>query len=229
MTTEEKINRLNNMCDSSYLCDSCPLFKLDRAYCYFDRLDPDTLDKVYDIVFPTTATEEPHIKDSGERRQFDTGAVRDIQEGKGRCDLMPLGVIGEIVNKKYDEYTGSVLLAIADFQAHGCYAHLRRALSHFISLEECSFDGFSDMFLEVAKHFEEGAKKYGENNWQKGIPTHCYIDSAVRHYLKWLRGDKDEPHDRAFCWNILCCIWTCQNKPELNDYRKMNEDTLWTI
>ena len=30
------------------------------------------------------------IKDSGKRRQFETGAVRDIAEGKGRCDLMPL-------------------------------------------------------------------------------------------------------------------------------------------
>ena len=29
------------------------------------------------------------IKDSGERREFDTGAVRDIQEGKGRMDLLP--------------------------------------------------------------------------------------------------------------------------------------------
>ena len=76
------------------------------------------------------------------------------------------------------------------------------------------------MFLQVAIHFEEGAKKYGENNWQKGIPVHCYIDSAVRHYLKFLRGDMDERHDRAFVWNILCCIWTCVNKPELNDYRK---------
>lgn len=63
------------------------------------------------------------------------------------------------------------------------------------------------MFLEVAKHFEEGAKKYGENNWQRGIPVHCYIDSAIRHYLKWLRGDKDEFHCRAFCWNVMCCIW----------------------
>lgn len=80
-------------------------------------------------------------------------------------------------------------------------------------------DAFT-MLLEVAKHFEEGCKKYGENNWQKGIPTHCYIDSAVRHYLKYLRGDKNEPHDRAFCWNILCAIWTCKHKPELNDYAK---------
>jgi hypothetical protein len=80
------------------------------------------------------------------------------------------------------------------------------------------------MFLEVSKHFEEGAEKYGEYNWQKGIPTHCYIDSAVRHYLKWLRGDEDEPHDRAFCWNILCCTWTCIHKPELNDYPFVQND-----
>ena len=30
------------------------------------------------------------IVDSGARRQFESGAVRDIQEGKGRCDLLPL-------------------------------------------------------------------------------------------------------------------------------------------
>lgn len=160
------------------------------------------------------------IKDSGERSKFDTGAVRDIQKGKGRCDLMPLGIIGEMVNKHYDGFDGEVLFAISDFQVNGCISHLSRALKHFLSLEYCPFDSLPDMFLEVSKHFEEGAEKYGENNWQKGLPAKCYINSAVRHYLKWLRGDNDEPHDRAFVWNILCCIWTCQNKPELNDYRK---------
>ena len=73
------------------------------------------------------------------------------------------------------------------------------------------------MLLEVAKHFEEGAKKYGENNWQKGIPPKCYIDSAVRHYLKWLRGDKDEPHDRAFVWNLMCCIWEVDYREKTNE------------
>jgi hypothetical protein len=82
------------------------------------------------------------------------------------------------------------------------------------------FEDLCDMFLEIAKHFEAGAKKYGENNWQKGIPTKHYIDSGVRHYLKHLRGDQDEPHDRAFAWNILCCIWTAFRKPELDSYRK---------
>ena len=36
--------------------------------------------------------------DSGNRREFDTGAVRDIQEGKGRCDLLPLDIVGAILN-----------------------------------------------------------------------------------------------------------------------------------
>ena len=144
------------------------------------------------------------IKDSGNRREFDSGAVRDIQEGKGRCDLLPLDVIMD-----------APLTAIERFKETGVVSHLRVAIN--------SANFFSDlatMLLEVSKHFEEGAKKYGEDNWQKGIPAHCYIDSAVRHYLKHRRGDNDEPHDRAFVWNLLCCIWTCKHKPELNDYRK---------
>lgn len=146
------------------------------------------------------------IKDSGERREFESGAVRDIQDGKGRCDLMPLDVV-------YDK----TLTAIERFKETGDALHLQDAM-----YGAAFFPDVYTMLLEVSKHFEEGAKKYGEDNWQKGIPTHCYIDSAVRHYLKHLRGDMDEPHDKAFVWNLLCCMWTCIHKPELNDYRKEN-------
>ena len=160
-----------------------------------------------------------NIKDSGNRTEFETGAVRDMHEGKGRCDLMPLDVINDICTSKLDERT--VLTRLHDFQQKGERLLLLLALNCF--KKDRGWDD-ETMVLEVAKHFEEGAKKYGENNWQKGIPVKCYIDSAVRHYLKWLRGDQDEPHDRAFCWNIICAIWTCKNKPELNDYRKENEN-----
>lgn len=158
----------------------------------------------------------PTIKDSGNRREFETGAVRDIQEGKGRCDLLPLDVVAR--------FRGTILTDLSEYQATGNIKYLENALQRFID-KHLNKDN-STTFLEVSKHFEEGAKKYGEYNWQKGIPTHCYIDSAVRHYLKYLRGDKDEPHDRAFVWNILCCIWTCIHKPELNDYAKESEDNV---
>lgn len=51
------------------------------------------------------------IKDSGDRTEFETGAVRDMHSGKGRMDLMAW-----------------------------------------------------DALLEVSKHCEEGAEKYGEHN-----------------------------------------------------------------
>ncbi|NCB72307.1 MAG: hypothetical protein EOM45_11105 [Clostridia bacterium] len=36
-----------------------------------------------------SATFSPVIKDSGNRTQFNTGAVRDMHQGKGRMDLLP--------------------------------------------------------------------------------------------------------------------------------------------
>lgn len=165
---------------------------------------------------PPAIDEEPRIYDSGERREFSTGAVRDIQEGKGRCDLMPLEVASHFL------YDDQILGLISDFQETNDTGRLYEALKWFCGqlLVGHGTEARASLLLEVAKHFEDGAKKYGEHNWQKGIPVRCYIDSAVRHYLKWLRGDKDEPHDRAFCWNIMCAIWTCKHKPELNDYNK---------
>lgn len=158
------------------------------------------------------------IKDSGDRTEFETGAVRDMHEGKGRCDLIPLDVVSDLFdsNRHYDIFT-----RIHQFQETSDIRYLKIALDYFNTSHAWNI---YTMLLEVAKHFEEGAKKYGENNWQKGIPVRCYIDSAIRHYLKWLRGDQDEPHDRAFCWNILCAMWTCKNKPELNDYRKEDKN-----
>lgn len=153
---------------------------------------------------------EPIIKDSGDRTEFKTGAVRDMREGKGRCDLMPLEVVGRWMSDNILTNLGMFLR----YRNSRDTSWLYQALSMFIAkryptngTDNCNKANQSDMMLEVAKHFEEGAKKYGENNWQKGIPVNCYIDSAIRHYLKWLRGDKDEPHDRAFCWNLMCCIW----------------------
>ncbi len=156
----------------------------------------------------------PHILDSGDRTEFASGAVRDMRAGKGRCDLLPLDVVAKYMT--IDEKTNQVLQYICDFQETANINPLFYALDYF---NEDHWKNSMTMLLEVAKHFEEGAVKYGDNNWRKGIPVHCYIDSAVRHYLKFLRGDKDEPHDRAFCWNILCAIWTCKHKPELNEYR----------
>lgn len=104
------------------------------------------------------------IKDSGERRKFTTGAVRDMQAGKGRMDLLPWAAI-----------------------------------------------------MEVSKHCEAGAMKYGEHNVDRGIPTHSLCDSAARHLAKYLDGWTDEPHLLAAAWNLLWAIQMQLKHPECVD------------
>ena len=199
-----------------YKTEAAPFFKYDTAY-------PSTAPTVN---YPTyyTAKETARILDSGNRREFESGAVRDIQEGKGRCDLLPLDIMGNLFADSFFNY-------VNDFRDDGDVVSLYRAIDFFSihwlgeneTVEEHDYiktASYAEMCLEVAKHFEEGCKKYGENNWRKGIPVHCYIDSAVRHYLKYLATWEDEPHDRAVIWNLMCAIWTCDHMPELNEYKK---------
>lgn len=150
------------------------------------------------------------IKDSGDRTTFDTGAVRDLQGGKGRFDLMPLFNVNELLPTRLYEMD-----CMYDFVSDGNTDALKKALTNF--MDRVYPDRITAIF-ELSKHFEEGAKKYGENNWQKGIESKYYINSAGHHLLQYERGDIDEPHDRSFMWNMMCCIWTCEEMPQLNTY-----------
>lgn len=48
------------------------------------------------FVAKETLSSAGTIKDSGERRVFQTGAVRDCAEGKGRMDLIPWNAVLEV-------------------------------------------------------------------------------------------------------------------------------------
>ena len=123
----------------------------------------------------------------------------------------------------YNMLRDDILFCVNQFEDSGDPKYLLEAVLQFST----EFDNsVYTMLLEVSIHFEQGAQKYGENNWQKGIPVHCYIDSAIRHYLKYKRGDDDERHDRAFVWNVLCAIWTCKAMPELNEYGVDTDDNV---
>lgn len=98
---------------------------------------------------------ESGLKDSGERRKFMTGSVRDASTGKGRPSLLPIMAL-----------------------------------------------------IEVSKHFEKGAIKYDERNWELGQPYSSYYDSAQRHLMKFWGGATDEDHLTAYAWNALCQLDT---------------------
>ena len=154
------------------------------------------------------------IEDSGARTEFVTGAVRDIQEGKGRMDLLPLMVIASLFPEHHKDF----------FIGLDTFIHTGDKNCLFVSLH-CAIDtlflgDIPTATLEASIHFEEGIKKYGERNWEKGIPLQAFVNSALRHYVKCVRLDKNERHDRAVIWNLLCGIATCSMHPELNEYAK---------
>lgn len=100
-------------------------------------------------------TEFDSVKDSGVRRDFETGSRRDVRTGKGRYDLL-----NPIVT------------------------------------------------LRLAKHYENGAVKYGDHNWELGQNMMNYLDSCKRHLDKFQEGHRDEDHLAAAMWNIASMIYT---------------------
>jgi len=93
------------------------------------------------------------LKDSGGRREFCSGAVRDMASDKERPDL------------------------VSPFA-------LRR----------------------VGRWMGLGAKKYGDRNWEKGIPISVCFASLMRHALKFAMGWRDEDHLAAIIFNAQAII-----------------------
>ncbi len=193
------------------------------------------------------------IKDSGSTQEYSTGAHRDNSEKKGDCSLLPLKEVGMIMNDpvltaidafmetrdtqhladalrksvdtlylfnyvtiyKQMEKNGVELMGMSDGEPE----HMRKA-----KLNAC----LAHMMLEASHIYQAGAEKYGRNNWKLGMPVDRYIDSGVRHYLKTVRGDIDEPHYRGFVWNLLCAMWTAHNHPELNQKSEPVRSTVQT-
>ena len=61
------------------------------------------------------------------------------------------------------------------------------------------------MFHRWAEHLTKGAKKYAKRNWMKANGMEEYDrfrESALRHFLQWYNGERDEDHASAVYFNI---------------------------
>lgn len=60
----------------------------------------------------------------------------------------------------------------------------------------------------LAKRLGDGAKKYGDRNWERGIPVSRTLASALRHLAAYRRGERDEDHLAAAYCNLMFAIHT---------------------
>lgn len=59
----------------------------------------------------------------------------------------------------------------------------------------------------LAKVYYEGAQRYGDVNWQKGIPSSNLINHAVNHLMLWLEGNRDEDHLAKVVWGMFTLMY----------------------
>lgn len=71
--------------------------------------------------------------------------------------------------------------------------------------------------LRVARHMENSLADHEERNWERGLPMHCYLDSAMRHVFKYMDGMVDEDHLAAAATNLLMALWTEDHLPTMQD------------
>jgi len=67
--------------------------------------------------------------------------------------------------------------------------------------------------IRLSVHYENGAVKYGDRNWELGQPISRYYQSSFRHLQKWVGGAREEDHLAAVIWNV-CAIMDHEERIE---------------
>lgn len=73
-----------------------------------------------------------------------------------------------------------------------------------------------------AEAYARGMKKYGRDNWQRGLPESGLIQHALDHLIHYVNGTFDPGEGEVdqlsgVLWNIGCLCWVRKHHPELMD------------
>jgi len=68
----------------------------------------------------------------------------------------------------------------------------------------------------LAETCAEGAAKYGDFNWERGMPVADLLNHAIRHLYLYLAGDRGEDHLAHAAWNLFGAMHSEELWPELN-------------
>lgn len=70
----------------------------------------------------------------------------------------------------------------------------------------------------IAMHYANGAKKYSDDNWAKGMPYRRAYASMLRHAFAFADHDTTEDHLAAVCFNAMAIMYyQDKNMVHLND------------
>jgi hypothetical protein len=69
----------------------------------------------------------------------------------------------------------------------------------------------------LAATYAEGAAKYGDHNWRKGMPFSDTLNHLMRHIDLFRSGDASEDHLAHAAWGLFALMDYQETKPEMDD------------
>lgn len=75
---------------------------------------------------------------------------------------------------------------------------------------------------QLAETYAEGAKKYGDHNWKKGLPIGDTLNHLIRHIELWRSGDRSEPHLAHAAWGLFT-LMHFEERYKISDYEEYKE------
>ncbi len=175
------------------------------------------------------------VKDSGDRRTFETGAKRDVDYDKPRFDLIPPTVLKEIIRFKLtterenfaemgliddcktrmwnlgiswgDNLHPNLLIEIICICLDMIQEHESDKQLNPTQCKYPSYHIISPMtYHRIAMLYSRGAQKYDPWNWAKGMPISVFHASLMRHIFAVIKDETDEDHLSAVFFNAACIL-----------------------
>jgi len=81
--------------------------------------------------------------------------------------------------------------------------------------------------LRLSMHYELGSRKYSQRNYMKGIPVSRFMDSALRHMIKYLDGMDNEDHLAAAAFNVLGAMQMELRNPDMQDIEERKDKNVF--
>ena len=69
----------------------------------------------------------------------------------------------------------------------------------------------------LAQTCHEGAEKYSDYNWEKGMPISEMLNHGVAHIYAYLSGDRSEDHLAHAAWNMFGAMHSEEKWQHLNE------------
>ncbi len=85
-------------------------------------------------------------------------------------------------------------------------------------LDDVRFDLISPQALRrLAATYAEGATKYGDNNWRKGMEFSNLLNHVIDHIYQYIAGADGEDHLAHAAWGLFALMEQEETQPNLND------------